>query len=152
MVLSGTLLKLRLNILKIIYADGPFENRITRHSINHISRSLSVTVKCLEVSWGLLKGLNIILFRPFDLLARKTFKIIWLSNLSTSRRTWWTLFQKRVVCTEFDTFLFQLFVCVVCRLMSESVTGPMYNKSMIPLCIYLLLYTGIQYVLVAGTI
>jgi hypothetical protein len=33
-------------------------------------------------------------------------KIIWFSNLSTLSVTWWRLFQKRVVRTKFDIYVF----------------------------------------------
>ena len=43
---------------------------------------------------------------PFDLLAPKTLKIIWLSNLSTLNVPDEWLFQKRVVRTKFDIYVF----------------------------------------------
>ena len=42
----------------------------------------------------------------FGLLAPKTFKIIWFSSFSTLSVTWWRLFQKRVVRTNFDINVF----------------------------------------------
>ena len=44
-----------------------------------------------------------ILFRSFSFIVIKHFKIIWLSNLDS---TWWRLFQKRVVRTKFDIYVF----------------------------------------------
>ena len=50
----------------------------------------------------------IIMFMPFGLLALQDLYVIWLSNLLTMSSTWWRLFQKRVVCTKLDIYVFFL--------------------------------------------
>ena len=47
-----------------------------------------------------------ILFRPFGFLAPKDFLFFGLSNILDFKRTWWRLFQKRVVCTNLDIYIF----------------------------------------------
>ena len=43
-----------------------------------------------------------ILFRPFGLLVLKRFKLFGFLNF----RHWWKLFQKRIVCTKLDFYVF----------------------------------------------
>jgi hypothetical protein len=46
--------------------------------------------------------------RSFGFIAPKHLNIIWqyLSNLSILSATWWSLFQKRVVRTNFDIYVY----------------------------------------------
>jgi len=46
-----------------------------------------------------------ILFRPFGCIAPKTLNYLAFQSFDL-KRTWWRLFQKRVVCTKFDIYVF----------------------------------------------
>jgi hypothetical protein len=65
-------------------------NQILRHFKNFVP---------IDSPWSF----NLIFY--FQLFWMAWFKYIWLSNLSIFERTWWRLFQKRVVRTLFDIFI-----------------------------------------------
>jgi len=46
-----------------------------------------------------------IVLRPFDFIAPKTINYLAFQSFHFER-TWWRLFQKRVVCTKFDVYVF----------------------------------------------
>jgi transposase len=46
-----------------------------------------------------------IMFRPFDFIAPKTLSYLSFQSFDFER-SWWWLFQKHVVCTKFDIYVF----------------------------------------------